>query len=83
MSERWSPLAIKVMLHHHCSPCRFEPDSSAYRETVGGLQVDGLLYRDNEGMLRSTELGAAFVRLICSTPIPQPCFRDPRTDEAI
>lgn len=67
------PITISFMLTHYFSPCPEEHlghdhyNSMAGQETVKWLKNNGLL--DEHG--NATDRGRAWVKFICSTPLPE------------
>ena len=78
----WSPYQITVLLHHHTSAAEF-PRSNApvYGEVISGFIEMGLLHRNPEGFLTTTERAHALIDMWRSTPLPEMRWVDPRLDD--
>ena len=78
----WSPYEIEVMLHHYASSSPFpRAGARVYPECTEKLIAKGLL-ESCDGGLQATELGQAFIRMLCETPVPVAEYRDPRFSES-
>ena len=79
-----SPCDIDVLLHHHTSPSPHDSaEFPAIKESVEWFVANGVLKRDGEGILRTTPMGCAFVKSICSTQLPVHAWKNPTTGELI
>lgn len=77
----WTFYDLEIFIHHACSPTPFDRASApAYDGAVMRLMDYGLLSRDEEGIIRSTEKGDAWGDMLKSTPLPVHRFIDPRFD---
>jgi hypothetical protein len=77
----WTPYQIKVILHHYSSAAEFENSGAPiYHPTVAELIKAGVLIHEN-GVLTTTELGVALVKMWCETPLPVRTYVDPRKTE--
>lgn len=75
----WSPYQITVLLHHHTSAAEFpRRDAPAYNEVITGFMEMGLLHRNSEGFLTTTERAHALIDMWRSTPLPEMRWIDPR-----
>lgn len=80
----WTPYQIEIILHHHASFGEFpRRNAPAYGETLDVLVEVGVLHRNADGFLTTTECGAALVEMWKSTPMPQQAWIDPRTGERL
>lgn len=78
----WSPYQITVLLHHHTSGAEFpRHDAPAYGEVISGFIGMGLLHRNPEGFLTTTERAHALIDMWRSTPLPEMRWIDPRLED--
>jgi hypothetical protein len=78
-----SPLEIEVVLHYYHSP---EPhprvNAPAVKEAIQRFVNDGILSAaEGPALLKVTDRGNAWVRMIVETPYPEGAWIDPRTRE--
>jgi hypothetical protein len=84
-----SPLQIKILLHHHCTPAPFEPRTQVYWDAVNQFKADGVLKGDEERdegtdlSFCTTNLGSAWVSAICNTPMPRIAYLDQNGKEIV
>lgn len=75
-----SPSNIEILLHCHTSPIPHPRVSApAVREGLLELQKAGVIEPEgdsNHYVYRTTSLGAAWVKLLCTTPIPKVAYVD-------
>ncbi len=81
-----TPLEIKICLHYSTSSEQMPWVSSGapiVEATMQGLIGVGLItaerFADLPWVYKPTEKLAAYVEMLCSTPMPKLCFIDPRT----
>lgn len=80
--QQWTPYAIEIILHHHCSNVPFErANAPAYAGYVERLRSAGVLDYDSDSVLRTTAKGQALVSAWCATPAPVMRWVDPRFEE--
>lgn len=67
-----TPYEIELMLHFYCSQAAFPRYCAPiYHETMMGLLDRGLVKTfDTEGNATLTDKGRAYIKLLCSMPIP-------------
>ena len=67
-----TPYELELVLHFHCSKSEFaRADAAGYRGTVDSLIDIGIVaYADDAGVGELTDKGRAYVKLLCSMPIP-------------
>ena len=79
-----TPNNIDVLLHYHVSPTVHErfcapavKDAVSNFVNVGALELDvDEEGKGQEGRYRTTPLGRAWVKALCSTKMPKPVFAD-------
>jgi len=74
------PATVSFLLHCHVSCRAYEPQSMVSSESATILMECGAIEPDDrpgaENIYRTTPLGAAWVQLLCNTPVPQTAFVD-------
>lgn len=81
----WSPLAVEMLLHYHCSPdAHPQITNPVHLQAVHDWCLVGALEEedddaDDTGRYSITSRGRALVTMICNTPLPEARFVDPRT----
>lgn len=77
MTNEFTPLHLQILLHYHCSPEEYAKDderhrtSEAVKEYTDDLRKLDLIERSVDGaVFQTTERGNAYVRGICSVPLP-------------
>lgn len=72
------PANIEVLMHYHCTPDTHPKAHLDYvTEITDHLLKAGAIESDQSiKSYRTTELGAAWVKLLCNTPIPTTAFVD-------
>lgn len=71
-----TPLAVKILLHHYCSPEPFEnAHSDGYKETIEKLVRLGAVVASTTAY-ETTALGKAWCQSICSTQLPRVAYVD-------
>ena len=73
------PGAIQILLHHHAVWGPYPTPSPFYDETIERFLKLGILVpSDDESKYGTTDKGKHLVEMLCSTPIPEQRFVDPR-----
>ena len=73
----FSPSDIEVMIHYHTDPNPHpREDAPAVKDAMKMFIQLGFLHWQ-EGQLRSTDLGAAWITMLCHTPLPLIAFVTP------
>jgi hypothetical protein len=79
----WTPYQIRIILHHHTTRSEFpENHTKLFAETIARFVDEGLLQRDDEGLVVTTAKASALIDLWRSTPVPVMKWVDPRFEEA-
>lgn len=79
MNTIYSPFRVRLLLHIHCMTEPFENRSAAMEEAlVDLLDIGAIRPCDRLPGFETTELGKAWVDLICQTPVPVVKWVDPR-----
>lgn len=77
-----TPYRIKLLLHFHCSPELYHPDSPIFQIEVDSLLEEGAIEPRTEVSVglhsgyRTTPLGAAWVKALCNVQSPKMVFVD-------
>jgi hypothetical protein len=83
----FTPLHIKLLLHYHTNPVPF---SNSHSPAVRDFTDDLILYKlveklsepnQHGGCYVTTLMGNAYVRAICSVPLPEQRWVSPAQDE--
>ena len=80
-----SPYEIEILLSLHCSPAELSQAKTPLLDrTLHDFENEGLIapYKRESGWT-TTPKGAAFVDMLCATPLPKQIWVDPRTEKAI
>lgn len=78
----WTPYQIGIIIHHDTTHSEFpRRDAPAYSGEIERLTDLGILHRNDDGWLTTTEKGRALVSMWRATPIPVVKWSDPRFSE--
>jgi hypothetical protein len=80
----WSPYEIRIILHHYTTASEFpESHTQLFTETIQRFIGMGLLLRNDDGFLETTDMAAALVGFWSNTPLPVQKWCDPRLMEEV
>lgn len=80
------PLTIEIMLFYCTSGSGQDfprIDAPACREAVVALKEAGLLTGGSPQVYRVTDVGRAWVAMLCGTPFPEVVIVDPRSNKPV
>ena len=80
MSHRLTPVAIEALMHYHYNPTPHpKAESTSVKNAVSHLIQNGIIgWDENSNTYSTTEKGVIFVEMICTTPLPEQKWADPR-----
>jgi len=78
------PLDVEVIMHAWCIADKHpRMDARAVKDAFEYWVAFGVLKPGPAGIYMVTDLGAAYVKLILSTPVPKILYIDPRTNKPV
>ena len=78
----WTPYEIDVILHHHVTSDPHPVNHTLhYAGTIKKFLDIGLFERDENGVVRTTEMAHALIDMWLATPLPISKWVDPRFEE--
>ena len=75
-----APNDIEVLIHYYsCPEAHPRINAPAVQSAIDKFIEDGIFIENNCDVIRITDKGKAFVKMLCETPYPINIWTDPRT----